>query len=272
MKRTSSDGQRGKKKKKSFKFTHAAKHSHLFSNPDEVSRGFLASCETHAIARGVQELCDLLNRFAVELYGPPPPPPTADSGVKKRFVVYDAGVAGMIAVKVQDPAIDPVSFANRMFARIAAIASTPGDSGLLPKTTSLVKVVPVQAFVSASVSAIREKAAPVVRAVLGGDETTTTPPRTFAVAYKGRNNEALTRDAAIDAMAGLADPRHRVDLDNPQVTLLCEVVKSAAAVSAFATADEWVRWHKWNLREVIKAATPTIATATVAPTDKPATS
>lgn len=258
MKRTKKGGGAERKRgKRNLKFAHSAKHSHLFSNPDEISRGFLASCETHAIARGVQELSDLLNKFSAEFHGPIP-----EDSPKKRFVVYDSGVAGLIAVKLQDDKISPVDFAERVFNRVSEM--TAASEPVEIRTTSLTKVVPVELFCSASISAIKERAAPIISTSrhLGPES----PATTFAVVFRSRNNVSLDRSEAITTIAGLVDPKHKVDLDSPHVTIICEVFKSAAAISVLTS---WDRFRKFNLREVIKTATPTTAVAATAVAPQP---
>ena len=260
MKRGSSGKKHGRKA--GFKFSHAIKHSKLFNNPDGTSRGFLATFETKLITVGITEALAVLNYYADRLYGASE---ETEDGEKKRFCVYDAGVAGLAAIRAVDDVVQPVALAKY----IAECLSTgPIDDGaiMVARAKSLQRLQPVELFCAASAETLRLAVQPLLSKTFppapgaaaeeGAAAATTTNAKgmTFAVAINTRGSSRLTREEAIETVTGLvATPPNSVDLKAPQMTVSLDVFKSACGV---ACISEYGKFRKFNLRLLLGDRVP----------------
>ncbi|KAL4624444.1 THUMP domain-containing protein 1-like [Arapaima gigas] len=75
---------------------------------------------------------------------------------------------------------------------------------------------------------------------------------TFQIVFKARNSSHMKREEVIKALAGLVGKMNRmnkVDLTNPQYTIIVEVIKSVCCVSV---VQDYMLFRKFNLQEVVK--------------------
>lgn len=280
MKRGGNGGGNGpakKKKKQAFKYAQALKHSKLFINPDEKNGGFLVTFDTKFITLGINEALKVLGFFADKFYGPYKlllPKETEEEKSKKkeeeeekkdipegekkevemelrevrRFHIYESGVAGIMGFKLIDPAIEPVVLAKQMCDCI--LSKDPEALELLKKLKSLNRLVPVDVFCPANDADVKTKAGPIIAKSLGPDVK---PPRKFAIAIKTRGNANFPRKEAIDVLASIVDPSHKVDLNNPDVFIVADVFKSCCSVTV---TEDYERYKKYNLHELLALAQP----------------
>ncbi|XP_067115201.1 THUMP domain-containing protein 1 [Osmerus mordax] len=74
----------------------------------------------------------------------------------------------------------------------------------------------------------------------------------YQIAFKARNSSHNKRDDVIKALAGLVgkmNPKNKVDLTNPELTIIVEVIKSVCCVSV---VRHYTLFRKYNLQEVVK--------------------
>ncbi|KAM9819283.1 THUMP domain-containing protein 1 [Syngnathus typhle] len=79
---------------------------------------------------------------------------------------------------------------------------------------------------------------------------------TYQIAFKARNNSHNKREDVIKAIAGLVgklNPKNKVNLTQPDLTIILEVIKSVCCVSV---VREYTRYRKYNLQEVVKDEEP----------------
>ncbi|XP_041098511.1 THUMP domain-containing protein 1-like [Polyodon spathula] len=75
---------------------------------------------------------------------------------------------------------------------------------------------------------------------------------TFQIVFKARNSSHAKRDEVIKLLAGLVgnmNPKNKVDLTNPEFTIIVEIIKSVCCVSV---VRDYVLFRKFNLQEVVK--------------------
>ncbi|XP_028828288.1 LOW QUALITY PROTEIN: THUMP domain-containing protein 1 [Denticeps clupeoides] len=75
----------------------------------------------------------------------------------------------------------------------------------------------------------------------------------YQIVFKARNSSHNKRDDVIKSLAGLVgrlNPANKVNLTNPELTIIVEVIKSVCCVSV---ARDYVAFKKFNLQEVVKA-------------------
>ncbi|KAB5523794.1 hypothetical protein PHYPO_G00156510 [Pangasianodon hypophthalmus] len=74
----------------------------------------------------------------------------------------------------------------------------------------------------------------------------------YQICFKSRNNSHSKRDDIIKSIAGLVNrlnPKNKVDLTNPELSIIIEVIKSVCCVSVIR---DYKRFRKYNLQEVAK--------------------
>ncbi|XP_025939108.1 THUMP domain-containing protein 1 [Apteryx rowi] len=76
---------------------------------------------------------------------------------------------------------------------------------------------------------------------------------TFQIVYKARNNSHMSREEVIKELAGIVgslNPENKVDLNNPQYTIVVEIIKNVCCLSV---VRDYVLFRKYNLQEVVKS-------------------
>uniref|UniRef100_A0A8D1QRZ2 THUMP domain-containing protein 1 n=1 Tax=Sus scrofa TaxID=9823 RepID=A0A8D1QRZ2_PIG len=77
---------------------------------------------------------------------------------------------------------------------------------------------------------------------------------TFQIVYKSRNNSHMNREEVIKELAGIVgslNSENKVDLTNPQYTVVVEIIK---AVCCLSVVKDYTLLRKYNLQEVVKSA------------------
>ncbi|XP_029284503.1 THUMP domain-containing protein 1 [Cottoperca gobio] len=79
---------------------------------------------------------------------------------------------------------------------------------------------------------------------------------TYQIAFKARNSSHNKRDEIIKSIAGLVgklNPKNKVDLTNPELTIIVEVIKAVCCISV---VKDYTLYRKYNVQEVVKEDTP----------------
>ncbi|KAK1886502.1 THUMP domain containing protein 1 [Dissostichus eleginoides] len=79
---------------------------------------------------------------------------------------------------------------------------------------------------------------------------------TYQIAFKARNSSHNKRDEIIKTIAGMVgklNPKNKVDLTNPELTIVVEVIK---AVCCLSVVKDYSLYRKYNVQEVVKEDTP----------------
>ncbi|XP_053326760.1 THUMP domain-containing protein 1 [Spea bombifrons] len=77
---------------------------------------------------------------------------------------------------------------------------------------------------------------------------------TFQIVYKARNNNHMNREDVIKDLAGIVgsqNPENKVDLSNPEYTIVVEIIKNVCCLSV---VKDYVLFRKYNLQEVVKSS------------------
>ncbi|KAF0037173.1 hypothetical protein F2P81_010047 [Scophthalmus maximus] len=79
---------------------------------------------------------------------------------------------------------------------------------------------------------------------------------TYQIAFKARNSSHNKRDEIIKSIAGLVgklNPKNKVDLTNPELTVIVEVIKAVCCISV---VKDYTLYRKYNVQEVVKEDAP----------------
>lgn len=164
-----------------------------------------------------------------------------DYRTTRRVVAHDLETQGVLYVTIEDARVDAV----RITKSIVGDAGRQ-DSGM-PGSGRLIRLMPLSTVCFASLDDLRAAAKPLVDAYFSEK----TKKLTYGVHLKRRNNTTFPRKEAVEALAALVPEPHIVDLNQPDVTLLCEVFKSIAGV---AVIPDYATNEEYNLRRLRQAA------------------
>eukprot|EP01105_Mastigella_eilhardi_P005917 TRINITY_DN17597_c0_g1_i1.p1 TRINITY_DN17597_c0_g1~~TRINITY_DN17597_c0_g1_i1.p1 ORF type:complete len:370 (+),score=133.83 TRINITY_DN17597_c0_g1_i1:31-1110(+) len=263
-----------------------AKHSLLYRDAKATTAGVLVTYPSHNAGRAVPEVMELLNRFAVQLYGPPPPvvpasataaaaSVTATAPLKDKEVDKAKDEEGTKTTKKKkeegDEEPSEVGAGGQRLLRRFQVCNS-GTEGLFA-VRFVDKALDPYVLVSTIIASIREHPAQFkirgfcrmlpIESFVNATQTNITAeagkiitkhfspakPEKFAVLYQARNNENVKRDEIIKAIAQQVLPPHVVDLKNPTVCIVVEIFKSACA---FSVLRNYYEERKYNLKEVLQ--------------------
>ncbi|PKA58575.1 hypothetical protein AXF42_Ash008862 [Apostasia shenzhenica] len=157
---------------------------------------------------------------------------------KRHFVSLDSGCNGCIFVQMQKWHGDPSP---------AAIAQHMISSAALTKkhiSRFILRVLPAEVTCYASEEEITEAIKPLIAQYFPDDTST---PQKFAVLYEARSNTGIERMTIINAVAKSVPQPHKVDLKNPDKTIIVQIAKTICMVGV---VERYKELAKYNLRQL----------------------
>lgn len=143
---------------------------------------------------------------------------------KGSFQVYDSGCRGLVFVGIRHE-IDPVPFVRRAMQLMSADEGQPKLKW--PRETVIERIVPVQRTCAATIPKLLETIKPMVEEHLSEQKE----PITWGIITHHRNNKEINRKTVIDTVAALVPAKHPVNLSNPNITIIVEIIKSTACIT-----------------------------------------
>lgn len=157
---------------------------------------------------------------------------------KRRFSYLDSGCNGVVFVHMnkKDGDPNPKEIVQHMMSSLA----------LTKKHVSrfILRVLPVEATCYASEEEIEKAIKPLITKYLPAESDT---PKKFAVLYEARANTGINRMKIIDTVAKSVPSPHKVDLSNPEVNIVVQIVKT---VCLLGVVDKYKELAKYNLRQL----------------------
>ncbi|CAM8895688.1 unnamed protein product [Rhodiola kirilowii] len=162
---------------------------------------------------------------------------------KRRFVNLDTGCNGMAFVQMQkrdgDPS--PKQIVQHM---MTSLASTKKHVSRF-----ILRLLPVEVSCYASEEEISKAIKPLVEQYFPLETET---PLKFAVIYEARANTGVDRMKIISCVAKAVPPPHKVDLSNPDMTLLVQIIKTVCLIGV---AEKYKELSKYNVRQLTSPGT-----------------
>ncbi|KAL9234804.1 hypothetical protein vseg_009630 [Gypsophila vaccaria] len=157
---------------------------------------------------------------------------------KRRFSKLDTGCNGVVFVHMRQRDGDPGprEIVQHM---MESAASTKKHMSRF-----LLRVLPVELSCYASEEEISRAIKPLVEQHFPVNAET---PVKFAVQYDARANSGVERMKIIDAIAKSIPEPHKVDLKNPEKTIIAQVVKTVCMIGV---VEKYKELAKFNLREL----------------------
>lgn len=153
------------------------------------------------------------------------------------FQFYDSGCQGLLFVGFRHE-IDPVPFVARVM-QLLLPSTSDGKKLKWPKESVIERIVPIQRTCAATIPNILEKIKPMVEQHLSEEKE----PITWGIVTHHRNNKEINRKLVIDTVAALVPAKHPVNLSNPSLTIIVEIIKSTCCIT-FTT--DFHSYNKYN--------------------------
>ncbi|KAG5253836.1 THUMP domain-containing family protein [Salix suchowensis] len=157
---------------------------------------------------------------------------------KRRFLSLDSGCNGVIFVQMRKIDGDPCP------KDIVQHMMTSAASTRKHMSRFILRVLPIEVACYASEEEISRAIAPVVEKYFPVD---TQDPQKFAVMYEARANSGIDRMKIINSVAKSVPGPHKVDLSNPDKTIVVEIVKTLCLIGVI---EKYKELSKYNLRQL----------------------
>ncbi|ETI44789.1 hypothetical protein F442_10440 [Phytophthora nicotianae P10297] len=173
-----------------------------------------------------------------------------------RFTALDTGVKGAVLIQFKDDNVSPTALLSKIFEEV--------ESSKDFASRFIQRMIPLEKVGYSSVEAIKELAAPMIKAHLeafkaerkaaGKDEDFE-----FAVDFKRRNCTNLNSMDVINALVELVgEDKTKVNLTTPRSVLMVEVFRNTCG---FSILTDFHRFKKYNVRSIIDPPVPGQQTA-----------
>ncbi|XP_016458340.1 uncharacterized protein LOC107782019 isoform X2 [Nicotiana tabacum] len=157
---------------------------------------------------------------------------------KRRFNYLDSGCNGVVFVQMRkkdgDP--NPKEIIQHMMSSLASMKRHV--------SRFILRVLPIEVTCYASEEEIGRAIKPLVEQYLPAETDT---PKKFAVLYEARANTGINKMKIIDTVAKSVPSPHKVDLSNPEINIVVQIVKT---VCLLGVVEKYKELSKYNLRQL----------------------
>ncbi|XP_059430280.1 uncharacterized protein LOC132163920 isoform X2 [Corylus avellana] len=157
---------------------------------------------------------------------------------KRRFFKLDSGCNGVVFIQMRKRDGDPGP-TNIVQHMMTSAASTRKHMSRF-----ILRMLPIEVACYTSEEEISRAIKPLVEQHFPVD---TQNPQKFAVMFGARANSGIDRMKIINAVAKSVPGPHKVDLNNPDKTIIVEVVKTVCLIGV---VDKYKEFAKYNLRQL----------------------
>ncbi|KAK2425859.1 THUMP domain-containing protein [Trifolium repens] len=157
---------------------------------------------------------------------------------KKRFAKLESGCNGVVFIQMlkKDGDKSPKDIVNRI---VTSAASTRKHMSRF-----ILRILPIEVSCYASKEEISKAIQPLVEQYFPVE---TQNPQKFAVLYEARANTGVDRMEIIDAVAKSIPAPHKVDLSNPDKTIIVEIARTVCLIGVI---EKYKEFSKYNLRQL----------------------
>jgi tRNA acetyltransferase TAN1 len=157
---------------------------------------------------------------------------------KRKFVAIDSGCNGVIFIQMQKGEGDP--------SPVEIVQHMMNSAYTTKKHMSrfILRVLPVEIVCYASEEEITKAIKPLFEKHFPEDSSS---PKKFAVLYDARANTGIDRMQIINAVAKSVPKQHKVDLSNPDKTIIVQIAKTNCLVGV---VERYKELSKFNLRQL----------------------
>ncbi|AED91806.1 putative THUMP domain-containing protein [Arabidopsis thaliana] len=157
---------------------------------------------------------------------------------KRRFMKLDPGCNGLVFIQMKKRDGDPSPKEIVQHAMTSAAATKKHMSRFILRLLPIeVSCYPSEEEISRAIKPLVEQYFPIE----------TENPRKFAVLYGARANTGLDRMKIINTIAKSIPAPHKVDLSNPEMTIVVEIIKTVCLIGV---VEKYKELAKYNLRQL----------------------
>ncbi|KAH6834226.1 THUMP domain-containing protein [Perilla frutescens var. hirtella] len=157
---------------------------------------------------------------------------------KRRFSKLDTGCNGVVFIQMRKREGDP-STKDIVQHMMTSLAKTKKHVSRF-----LLRVLPVEVTCYTSEEEIRRAIKPVIEKYFPVENE---KPRKFSVLYDARANTGIDRAKVIDAVAKSVPCVHKVDLANPDISIMVQIAKTICLIGV---VEKYKELAKYNLRQL----------------------
>ncbi|RWR76120.1 THUMP domain-containing protein 1 [Cinnamomum micranthum f. kanehirae] len=157
---------------------------------------------------------------------------------KRHFVSLDSGCNGVIFIQMHQRSGNPGPFEIVQHMMVSAATTRKHMSRFI------LRMLPVEVTCYASEEEISKAIKPLIAQYF---PTETQTPIKFAVLFEARANTGIDRMKIINLVAKSVPEPHKVDLNNPDKTIIVQVAKTICMVGV---AERYKELSKFNLRQL----------------------
>ncbi|CAH8281999.1 unnamed protein product [Eruca vesicaria subsp. sativa] len=157
---------------------------------------------------------------------------------KRRFMKLDPGCNGIVFIQMKRRDGDPSPKDIVQHAMTSAAATKKHMSRFI------LRILPIEVACYPSEEEISRAIKPLVEQYFPVE---TDNPRKFAVLYGARANTGLDRMKIINTVAKSIPAPHKVDLSNPEMSIVVEIVKTVCLIGV---VEKYKELAKYNLRQL----------------------
>ncbi|RAL43120.1 unnamed protein product [Cuscuta campestris] len=157
---------------------------------------------------------------------------------KRRFSYLDSGCNGVVFVqmRVRDGDPSPREIVHHM---VSSLASTKKHVSRF-----MLRLLPIEAACYTSDEEIKKAIKPLIEKYFPSE---TQNPLKFAVLYEARANSGINRSKIIDTVAKSVPQPHKVDLTNPDLHIVVQIVKTVCLIGV---VEKYKEFAKYNIRQL----------------------
>lgn len=231
----------------------SGKKSHV-QQLESGARGFFCTCNNFQEKNCIREAYNLLNEFAPPDPSEVPPTETVEPESEDPSEMLQSYIGAMKqrenkprrfnslvtnvnnCIFIQGNVEDPVSLGYTIVKHIAETK--------LQKTRFLLRMIPIEVTCGVTITTILEAAGKLFDKYFLGE------PTTFCIVFNRRYNNSVSRDTIIKEFADMVTAKnseHKVDLTNPKLTVIVEVLKGVCMMSVL---QDYNKFKKYNIVEL----------------------
>ncbi|KAI7881480.1 hypothetical protein K492DRAFT_146110 [Lichtheimia hyalospora FSU 10163] len=224
-------------------------------------KGVMVTCTRGKEAAASKEVIDMFEQYAAEMYPEAFNENNQDEddededdieaaiqkevaqlkkGKKRKFIKTSTNMDCVLFIETRDP-IEPVPFVHHILSDLAKTQRK--------RTRYVSRLLPVQTTCNANLPAIEQTSKPILAPKFHNDNEESS--KAFAVVARVRNCDKMDRMSVIQTLASVVGPGHRVDLDNPEITIIAEICQDICMLSA---VEDFNEFKKYNIESIISAA------------------
>jgi len=165
-----------------------------------------------------------------------------ESSKLDKYQHIDMGIQGTVLIVINDEDCDPDLIVASIFRKMSETKKT-----LFALCTRLY---PISIASKASIESIQDNSS--IKEYISKYMCSSRPVIKFRIVYKKSLNNEIRRLEVIKAIASFVDPKHKVDMKSPDVTIIINVMKSICTVALSSNHHRYCEYSVFRFLKSLK--------------------